>query len=485
MASERTAIILGSTSSESAYLVSQIRPRVATLAICRTTEECLNKASEIGLPRVIFVESGQEVIKLANALRENRMRTTLVAFGRGGGSQGASAIESGAAEFISIPVEEAALDELMKLLWPGRVQFLFSDDRMRRVMALVKRVAVSDVPLLILGETGTGKEVLARQTHVLSGRRNGPFVSINCAAIPDQLLESELFGHEKGAFTGATARRIGKFEEANGGTLLLDEIGEMDMRLQAKLLRALQERQVDRVGSTRPVDIDIRIIATTNRDLEKEVKGGRFREDLFYRLNVINVVLPPLRERKGDIPSLGDYFLEKYARSTPFGRCRLTEPALDKLAGYHWPGNVRELENTVYRAALLTPSADIPAEAIALTDEQPNFYEEFFQLGLANEPPAKEVAPVRELDHPAAEPETMPPTKVRPGAAGESDRGVGGNGIESFIGQTIAAVEQELIVATLERCLGNRTQAAHILGISIQTLRNKLDRYRSTCVTAA
>jgi len=485
MASERAAIILGSTSSESAYLASRIRPRVAALAICRTTEECLNKVSEIGLPRVIFVESGQEVVKLADALRENRMRTTLIAFGRMAGAQGASAIESGAAEFISIPVEEAVLDELMKLLWPERVQFLFSDDRMRRVMALVKRVAVSDVPLLILGETGTGKEVLARQTHVLSGRRNGPFVSINCAAIPDQLLESELFGHEKGAFTGAMARRIGKFEEANGGTLLLDEIGEMDQRLQAKLLRALQERQVDRVGSTRPVDIDIRIIATTNRDLEKEVKAGRFREDLFYRLNVINVVLPPLRERKGDIPTLGDYFLEKYARSTPFGRCRLTEAALSKLAGYHWPGNVRELENTVYRAALLTPSADIPAEAIALTDEQPNFYEEFFQLGLSSEPPTEETDPVHEIDHPEAESETKPPTEARPVAAGEVDRGVGGNGIESFIGQTIAAVEQELIVATLERCLGNRTQAAHILGISIQTLRNKLDRYRSTCVTAA
>ena len=216
MASERAAIILGSTSSESAYLVSRIRPRVATLAICRTTEECLNKVSEIGLPRVIFVESGQDVTKLSDALRENRMRTTLIAFGRAAGAQAASAIESGAADFISIPVEEAALDELMKLLWPERVQFLFSDDRMRRVMALVKRVAISDVPLLILGETGTGKEVLARQTHVLSGRRNGPFVSINCAAIPDQLLESELFGHEKGAFTGAMARRIGKFEEEIG-----------------------------------------------------------------------------------------------------------------------------------------------------------------------------------------------------------------------------------------------------------------------------
>jgi len=485
MTSERTAIILGASSSESAYLVSRIKPRVAALAICRSIDECLDKVSEVGLPRVIFVEPGQDVVKLADALRENRMRTTLIAFGRAAGDQAASAIESGAAEFISIPVEEATLDELMKLLWPERVQFLFSDDRMRRLMALVKRVAVSDVPLLILGETGTGKEVLARQTHVLSGRRNGPFVSINCAAIPDQLLESELFGHEKGAFTGAMARRIGKFEEANGGTLLLDEIGEMDLRLQAKLLRALQERQVDRVGSRRPVDIDIRIIATTNRDLEKEVKAGRFREDLFYRLNVINVILPPLRERKGDIPVLGDYFLEKYARSTPLGRCRLTEAALSKLDGYHWPGNVRELENTVYRAALLTPAADIPAEAIALTDEQSNFYEEYFQLGLANDPPLEETAPSRGAEIPVAEPSTLSSAETRSVAAGEAEGGVGGYGIESFIGQTIAAVEQELIVATLEKCLGNRTQAAHILGISIQTLRNKLDRYRSTYVTAA
>jgi len=485
MSSDRTAIILGSTSSESAYLVSRIRPRVASLAICQSIEECLNKVSEIGLPRVIFVESGQDVVKLADALRVNRMRTTLIAFGRVALSHGASAVEAGAAEFIAIPVEEASLDELMKLLWPDRVQFLFSDDRMRRVIALVKRVAISDVPLLILGETGTGKEVLARQTHAMSARRNGPFVSINCAAIPDQLLESELFGHEKGAFTGAVARRIGKFEEANGGTLLLDEIGEMDPKLQAKILRALQERQVDRVGATRPVDIDIRIIATTNRDLEKEVKAGRFREDLFYRLNVINVVLPPLRERKGDIPVLGDYFLEKYARSTPFGRCRLTDAALAKLSGYHWPGNVRELENTVYRAALLTPTVDIPAAAIALTDEQPKFYEEFFQLGLAIDEPTEGRRSDSQRGSLVADPLTPPMAEARPAVSDESSRGAAGNGIESFIGQSIAAVEQELIVATVERCLGNRTQAAHILGISIQTLRNKLDRYRSTCVTAA
>ncbi len=485
MASDRSAIILGSSSSESAYLVSRIRPRVGSLAICRSVEECLTKASEIGVPRVIFVESGQDVVKFVDALRVNRMSTTLIVFGRAAGSHGASAIEAGAAEFITIPVEEAALDELIKLLWPERVQFLFSDDRMRRVMALIKRVAISDVPLLILGETGTGKEVLARQTHAQSTRRNGPFVSINCAAIPDQLLESELFGHEKGAFTGAVARRIGKFEEANGGTLLLDEIGEMDARLQAKLLRALQERQVDRVGSTRPVDIDIRVIATTNRDLEKEVKAGRFREDLFYRLNVINVVLPPLRERKGDIPVLADYFLEKYARSTPLGRCRLTDAALAKLADYHWPGNVRELENTVYRAALLTPAADIPAEAIPLTDEQSNFYDEFFQLGLESDAPAEVSVPSREMDDPATGPLTPPLAEGGGLGNSEFEKGAAGNSIESFIGQTIAAVEQELIVATLERCLGNRTQAAHILGISIQTLRNKLDRYRSTCVTAA
>ena len=492
MSAERSAIVLGSTSSETAYLVSRMKPRVGILAICQSIDACLAKASDMGVPRAIFVESGHDIGGLAEALRSSRIRTTLIAFGRTGTQGGGAAIEAGAAEFIAIPVDDAILDELMKLIWPDAVQFLFADDRMRRVMALVKRVAPSDVPLLVLGETGTGKEVLARQVHMLSSRRNGPFISINCAAIPDQLLESELFGHEKGAFTGAVTRRIGKFEEANGGTLLLDEIGEMELRLQAKLLRALQERQVDRVGATRPVGIDIRVIATTNRDLEREVKAGRFREDLFYRLNVINIVLPPLRERKGDIAVLSDYFLEKYSRSTPLGRCRLTEGALAKLAAYDWPGNVRELENTVYRAALLTPSPDIPPEAMALTDEQSEFYDEFFQLGpvLSDPAPVSEQATSASAD-PAVRKEaqlSQPPVSSREATGGPTHGSTEGDriaGIASFVGQTIALVEQELIVATLERCFGNRTQAAHVLGISIQTLRNKLDRYRASCATAA
>jgi DNA-binding NtrC family response regulator len=262
---------------------------------------------------------------------------------------------------------------------------------------------------------------------------------LNCAAIPENLLESELFGHEKGAFTGAVARRIGKFEEATGGTLFLDEISEMDINLQAKLLRAIQEKEIDRIGSNKPIKVDIRLVATTNRDLEKEVKAGTFRQDLYYRLNVINLILPPLRERKNDIPRLSEFFIKRYADANGVPVRPLSEAALDKLLNYAWPGNIRELENVMHRAVLVARGDKIGPEAIGVGSE----------TSIA----AKATSTIQQ-------------------AIGNSD-----HSSDHLVGKTVAAVERDLIVKTVDKCLGNRTHAANILGISIRTLRNKLKQY--------
>ena len=263
---------------------------------------------------------------------------------------------------------------------------------------------------------------------------------MNCAAIPENLLESELFGHEKGAFTGAVARRIGKFEEANAGTILLDEISEMDPRLQAKLLRVLQEREIDRVGSNKPVKVDVRILATSNRNMEEHVRSGGFREDLYFRLNVVSLDLPPLNERPDDIIALGRHFAAKYAEANGIQARGLSEDAQKLLLAHPWPGNVRELENTVHRAVLLASGDEIGPEAILLTES-----------GYGSPSPAS--------------------------AAASAASGAADGDAASMVGKTVSEVERELIISTLSHCLGNRTHAANILGISIRTLRNKLKQY--------
>ncbi|CAN0602482.1 unnamed protein product, partial [Ectocarpus sp. 12 AP-2014] len=223
---------------------------------------------------------------------------------------------------------------------------------LKNALAVADKIAASDANVLITGQSGTGKEVFSNYIHNKSKRKDKRFVSVNCAAIPENLLESELFGHEKGAFTGAVSRRIGKFEESSGGTLLLDEISEMDIRLQAKLLRAIQEREIDRVGGNNPVKVDLRIIATSNADLQKEIKKGNFRKDLFFRLNIINIELPALSERKGDIEILSEHFIDKYVKNNGLTPKTLSSEALEKMTSYSWPGNVRELENVLHRAVL-------------------------------------------------------------------------------------------------------------------------------------
>lgn len=313
---------------------------------------------------------------------------------------------------------------------------------MIQTMKLAEQVAGSHASILVTGESGTGKELMARFIHNKSPRAKGRFVAVNCAAIPENLLESELFGHEKGAFTGAVARRIGKFEEATGGTLLLDEISEMDIRLQAKLLRAIQEKEIDRVGGGQPVKIDVRIVATSNRNLEEYVRQGGFREDLYYRLNVVNLILPSLRERPLDIAVLADHFGRKYAEINGVPARPITPEARQMLVRHSWRGNVRELENTMHRAVLLANGNEIGPEAILLTGAP---------LGGQQDPVVAQVAQVAQS--------------------------VMGGNTSGLVGKTVAAVERDLIIDTLSHCLGNRTHAANILGISIRTLRNKLKQY--------
>src|SRR6516165_3003300 len=247
-------------------------------------------------------------------------------------------------------------------------ELVYRDEAMAKVIKLAQQIAGSDASVMITGESGTGKEVLARYVHTRSSRAKKPFISINCAAIPEHLLESELFGHEKGAFTGAVAQRIGKFEEASGGTLLLDEISEMDVRLQSKLLRAIQERVIDRVGGTRPVPVDIRIIATSNRNLSAAVRDGTFREDLLFRLNVVNLKIPPLRERPADILELAQHFAKKYAEANGVPLRPISAEARRVLTTNRWQGNVRELENTIHRAVLMALGDEIDPEAILTPD---------------------------------------------------------------------------------------------------------------------
>ncbi len=297
------------------------------------------------------------------------------------------------------------------------------------LLRTIGEVAESNSTVLILGESGTGKELLAHALHLRSRRSGGPFVKINCAAIPDNLLESELFGHEKGAYTGALRTRVGRFELADGGTLLLDEIGEMPLAAQSKLLRVLQERTVTKVGSNEEVPVDVRIVCTTHRDLEEEVRQGRFREDLFYRLNVIPLKVPALRARIGDIAHLATHFIEKYNAEDGYQVSGISEAAAERLQAHGWPGNVRELENVIHRAVV------------------------FAKSGLL-------------------EPAHLRMDSVSPAAAPEFE------GERLLPGMSVADAEKQLILKTLEACQQNRTKAAEMLDISIRTLRNKLNEYK-------
>jgi len=337
---------------------------------------------------------------------------------------------------------------------PG-LKIIGNHPSVRRVLALAKQVAPSKASVLISGESGTGKELFAKYLHTHSSRAAGPFIAINCAALPEHLLESELFGHEKGAFTGAISRKPGKFELASNGTLLLDEITEMDLGLQAKLLRVLQEGELDRVGGTETVKVDVRVLATTNRNIEETVEGGKFRRDLFFRLNVIPLRLPALRERAEDILLLAQYFVDNYTSVYGLPRAVFSDEARAWLIGYDWPGNVRELQNLMERAVLLAGAKGRIEKKHFLLDSDTWLPDELAE----------------ELDQAASTDEDdAPVVATEPG--GDLEKALAGGNLR------LDEIERIAILKRLEQTEGNRTQAAELLGISVRTLRNKINEYK-------
>src|SRR3569833_165912 len=390
---------------------------------------------------LLLVEGNLDIRDLVMRLDAEHIHVPIVACGITTDARAAvAAIHAGAKEYIPLPPAPELIAAVLAAVANDSRELIYRDEAMARVSKLAQQIAGSDASVMVTGESGTGKEVLARYVHTRSARAKRPFISINCAAIPEHLLESELFGHEKGAFTGAIARRIGKFEEATGGTLLLDEISEMDVRLHSKLLRAIQERVIDRVGGTRTVPVVIRIFATTNRNLAEAVREGSFREDLLFRLNVVNLKITALRERPADILELSQHFAQKYANANGVAVRPLSAEAKNVLTANRWQGNVRELENTIHRSVLMAQGDEIGADAIVTPDGD--------RLDLAKTAPAVAHA-------------TMAAEQVT----------------RALVGRTVADVERDLILETLKHCLGNRTHAANILGISIRTLRNKLNEY--------
>lgn len=369
----------------------------------------------------IFIDYNFDIKDLVGKLSIERIFTTIIACGIDNNKEKAvAAIQNGALEYLPLPPDEELIATILETLANNNKSFIASSPVMDKMIKMAKQVAPSDATILITGDSGTGKEVMARFIHQNSKRSQKPFIAVNCAAIPENLIESELFGHEKGAFTGSLARRIGKFEEANTGTLLLDEISEIDIKLQAKLLRALQEKQINRVGGNENISLDVRILATSNRDLKNEVKLGRFREDLFFRLNVINLSLPNLCDRKEDIIKIALFYAEKYSRSNGIVVPKFSEEAVKIIESYTWPGNVRELENTIYRAVLLAVDGVIYPESLMLD--------------------------LNEVSSP----------------------------------QTLAEIEKKAIEDTCKKVMGNKTLAANILGVSIKILEQKLQDYEIT-----
>jgi DNA-binding NtrC family response regulator len=386
-------------------------------------------------------------IQVLSELREKGLQvSTVMISGEGEIPDAVQAIKLGAYDYLRKPVDPSHLRLLLnnlsthltvseenqrlrrRLINAGQLGPMIGQSlAMRRVMSLIEQVAPSSASVIIIGESGTGKELVARTIHELSPRHNGPYVAINCAAMPETLMESELFGHERGAFTGADRRREGCFELANGGTLLLDEIGEMKPELQAKLLRVLEESKLRRLGGSAEVSVDVRVLAATNRNLDSAIKEGRFREDLFYRLNVFAIELPALCERAEDVPGLVDHFLGELKQPEGKNITGVDAECLELLKSHRWPGNVRQLRNVIERALIVSRGP---------------------LIGVAD----------------------LPPDMKRTTGSSSS--------FELRLGMSLDDVERELIMRTIEFTGGNKSRAAEVLGISLKTLYNRLERYQ-------
>ncbi|RVT90664.1 sigma-54-dependent Fis family transcriptional regulator [Rhodovarius crocodyli] len=440
-------LIIGGLSGELGQAAKLAQARGAKLLLAEGATRGLDVLRGQGAD-LVFCDITYDVAWLVQTMAEERIATPVIACGRTRDADAAlRAIRAGAKDFLPLPPDAELIAAMLAAVTGEAEAPVVQDPAMQALLERAAQVARAEASVLITGESGTGKEVMARHIHAASRRAQGPFVALNVAALPESLLESELFGHEKGAFSGAVASRKGKFEQADGGTLLLDEIGEMQPHLQAKLLRALQEREIDRLGGSAPVKVDVRILAATHRDLAAEVRAGRFREDLYFRLNVVNLRIPPLRERLADILPLAEHFARRYAQVNGLPARPLSPAARGMLLGHSWPGNVRELENTIHRAVLLAEGRELGVEAIEITAV------------------------------PSAAPIPIPTPVLLPASAAPVPKPPA-NPISALVGKRMNEVERDLILETLSRCLGNRTRAAEILGISIRTLRNKLHEYR-------
>ena len=429
-------------------------------------------------PHILLLDLKLPIKDGLGVLSEIRQRglpiTTIVISGEGDIPDAVQAIKLGAYDYLRKPVDPPRLRQTLnnlsehltvseenqrlrlRLMGVGELGPIIGQSQaMRRVMALVEQAAPSSASVIIQGDSGTGKEIVARTIHESSPRRGGPYVAINCAALPESLLESELFGHERGAFTGADQRRAGCFELANGGTLLLDEIGEMKPELQAKLLRVIEDRKLRRVGGSSDIALNVRVLAATNRDLGEAIRAGRLREDLYYRLNVFTITLPRLAERLDDLPVLVDHFVREFARANSKQVSGVDNACLEALKARSWPGNARELRNVIERAVIVSTGplitiTDLPAEGALAA-------------------PAAQTAPTLRA------PETYASAHAAQSAPPASDPSAPG----LPVGQPLREVERQLILKTLEMAGGNRVRAAEILGISPKTLYNKLGRYQA------
>jgi len=417
-----------------------------------------------------LVMPGIDGLEFVRRLQGQFSLPVIVFSGQGTIETAVEAIKLGAQDFLEKPVEPAKLKILLEKL-AGARELLAENRRLRAelrergafgrlrggseairsVYRQIEQVAPSTLSVLIVGESGTGKELVAQTLHDLSPRRRMEFVALNCAAIPATLLESEIFGHERGAFTGAVQRKIGCFEMAHRGTLFLDEIAEMDELLQAKLLRVLQEQRFRRVGGRDVIESDVRVLAATNRDPMSAIREGKLREDLYYRLNVFTIVLPPLRERREDIPMLARYFAEDYAARNGTPVSALEPRALETLLAHAWPGNVRELKNALERAALLAAGRPIEPDHLPLEVQRSG----------------------------SAGAVTVAATVSTGNGRGGGDNGGGGHGVVALpVGTSMDDAEREMIRSTLEHTSGNKTRAAKILGISLKTMHNKVKKYQ-------